>query len=303
MIDLENSYRVMYLIRCFEEKIFGLFEKGILSGTTHAYIGQEANAVAVVNNIDREKDIIFSNHRCHGHFIAYCENVVGLMAELMGRSAGVCNGRGGSQHLHYKNFYTNGVQGGMVPNAAGMALAEKLKQTGVMTVVFIGDGTLGQGEVYESLNMISLWELPMLLVCENNHYAQSTKIENNLRGSIIDRAKAFDIATNEISSTDVEEVNKAVESAVSYVKNKKRPFFQVIHTNRLCPHSKSDDGRDPRIVEKLKRHDPLLVIKDRLDETTRERIEKKCIQAVEQAYSIAIQSPFPEPCWTEIHAY
>jgi TPP-dependent pyruvate/acetoin dehydrogenase alpha subunit len=131
---LNDFYYQMVLIRKFEERMLDLFSKGELFGTTHAYIGQEAGAVAVMNNLAKQ-DIVFSNHRCHGHYLARTGDVEGLMAELMGKEGGICGGRGGSQHLCKDNFYTNGVQGSIVPVAAGMAYAEKIKKTDAITAL------------------------------------------------------------------------------------------------------------------------------------------------------------------------
>ena len=135
-------YRSLYRIRRFEETVLDNFHKGVFFGTTHTYLGQEANAVGVLTNI-QENDVVVSNHRCHGHFLAYGGDVRALFAELMGRSTGVCGGRGGSQHLQWRNFYSNGVLGGTIPIATGMALAEKYKKSGCATIAFLGDGTLG----------------------------------------------------------------------------------------------------------------------------------------------------------------
>ncbi|HZK81610.1 MAG TPA: thiamine pyrophosphate-dependent dehydrogenase E1 component subunit alpha, partial [Humisphaera sp.] len=166
-------YERMALVRAFEERVLALFAQGELTGTTHTSLGQEAVAVGVLSQITRE-DIVFSSHRCHGHYLAFFDEPDGLMAELMGRATGLCGGIGGSQHLQRGNFYTNGVQGGIVPCAAGMALAEKLKKSGKIAVVFLGDGTLGEGVVYETLNLASLWGLPLLFIVEANGFAQST---------------------------------------------------------------------------------------------------------------------------------
>src|SRR5512138_3297806 len=137
-------YRLMARIRRFEETVLENFPKGLFFGTTHTCLGQEANAVGVLAHLGAE-DIVFSNHRGHGHFLAYGGDPRALFAELMGRSTGVCGGRGGSQHLHWRSFYSNGVQGGIAPVATGMALAEKYKSSGAVAVAFIGDGTLGEG--------------------------------------------------------------------------------------------------------------------------------------------------------------
>ena len=152
----------------------------------------------------QENDIVFSNHRCHGHYLAYGGDAHALFAELMGRATGVCGGRGGSQHLHWRNFYSNGVQGGIIPIATGMALAEKYKKSGCATVAFLGDGTLGEGVIYEAFNMASLWKVPILYVLENNHIAQTTAIDLAVAGNIAARFDAFGIPSTQLSSSDVQ---------------------------------------------------------------------------------------------------
>ena len=177
----------MYFIRRFEESLLDLFSAGKIDGTVHTYVGQEADAVGVVDHLERERDVIVSNHRCHGHYLAFTDDAAGLMLEIMGKKGGTCGGKGGSQHLCNGNFYSNGVLGSTLPVAAGMALAEKQRGTGAVTVAFLGDGTLGQGVVYETLNLASLWRLPILFVVENNFYAQSTPSHLNLAGAIAGR--------------------------------------------------------------------------------------------------------------------
>jgi TPP-dependent pyruvate/acetoin dehydrogenase alpha subunit len=152
-------YRSMVRIRRFEETVLEKFPSGVFYGTTHTYLGQEADAAGVLANL-QPGDIVFSNHRGHGHFLAYGGSPRALFAELMGRSTGVCGGRGGSQHLHWRDFYSNGIQGGIAPVATGMALAEKRKGSGAVGD-FLGDGTPG-GRLYEALNLASLWGAPIL---------------------------------------------------------------------------------------------------------------------------------------------
>ena len=191
MTDLARLYGRMVLIRRFEESLLELFSLGKLAGTTHTYVGQEANAVGVIDHLERGRDVIVSNHRCHGHYLAFTDDVDGLLGEVMGKASGVCGGKGGSQHLCSDGFYSNGVLGSTVPVATGMALAERERGSGAVTVAFIGDGTLGQGVVYESLNIASRWGLPLLVVVENNYYAQSTPSQLTLAGSIADRGRGL----------------------------------------------------------------------------------------------------------------
>jgi TPP-dependent pyruvate/acetoin dehydrogenase alpha subunit len=256
---LASLYEEMVLIRRVEETLLELFSAGKLVGTTHTCIGQEADAVGVVSALDLTRDVVFSNHRCHGHYLAFTGDVEGLLAEVMGRATGVCGGRGGSQHLCRDGFYSNGVLGSTVPVATGMALAEKRKGTGAVVVVFMGDGTLGEGVVYESLNMASLWGLPILFVVENNFYAQSTPSRLGVAGSIPERARAFGIETSALATTDVEEVRSAAVAAVDRVRVSGEPYFLVLDTYRFSPHSKGDDNRDPAEIEERRTADPLAV--------------------------------------------
>jgi acetoin:2,6-dichlorophenolindophenol oxidoreductase subunit alpha len=265
-------YERMALIRCFEERLLELFGAGKLHGTTHTCIGQEANAIAVMENL-QQGDLIFTNHRCHGHYLARFGDDKGLLAELMGREGGICGGRGGSQHLCRDGFFSSGVQGGFVPIAAGMALAEKRTGSGAVVVAFIGDGTLGQGSVYETLNMVSLWQVPLLIVVENNRYAQTTPLEMNLAGSIPDRIAAFDVSVGECESNDVEELLPRFGQAIDNARKKQRPHVEIIHTYRLNAHSKGDDFRPAAEIEDWRSRDPMLILGNRLPEDERETIE------------------------------
>jgi len=276
MASLPQLYERMYFIRRFEESLLDLFSQGKLVGTTHTYIGQEANGVGIIDHLDPERDVVFSNHRCHGHYLAFTDDAFGLLCEVMGKAPGVCGGKGGSQHLCKGNFYSNGVLGSIVPVATGIALAEKRKGTGAVSTVFLGDGTLGEGVTYESLNIASLWTLPVLFVVENNHYAQSTPVELELAGSIPARAAAFGVETAELETTDVEEIHAGAGGAVARIRATGEPFFLVIDTYRFSPHSKGDDNRDPAEIEERQKRDPLLVAATRLDEGERQAIEERC---------------------------
>lgn len=272
----------MFLIRHLEETLLELFSKGKLFGTTHTYIGQEAIATAVCFNLSKD-DKIFSPHRCHAHFISYGGDPKQLICELMGKESGVCAGRGGSQHLHWKNFYSNGIQGGIVGNATGAALAEKLNNTQNIVVVFLGDGTLGQGLVYESLNFASLQSLPVLFVLENNQYAQSTHIGLAVSGSIIKRAQAFNVTADETSENDVVKLYELFRKRIDFIRNEKRPFFQIVHTYRFSPHSKGDDYRDPKEIEMHRANDPLFKANDYLEEEQINSIREEVKRIIQDA--------------------
>jgi TPP-dependent pyruvate/acetoin dehydrogenase alpha subunit len=280
-------YARMTLIRRFEETLLDLFAAGKLHGTTHTCIGQEADAVGVISCLEPERDVVVSNHRCHGHYLAFTDDVDGLLREVMGRVGGVCGGKGGSQHLFAGNFYSNGVLGSTVPVAAGMALAEREKGTGAVATVFVGDGTLGQGVVYESLNIASLWELPLLVVVEHNGYAQSTPSRLQLAGDVETRAAAFGVTTSRHDTTDVLEVQEAAREAVEHVRSTGRPYFLVLDTYRFSPHSKGDDFRDPDEIAERQLRDPLTVAARLVSDAEREEIatavEDRLTEAVEQA--------------------
>lgn len=271
-MDNERFLRLMALIRETETKLLELFSKGLLNGTVHTCIGQEACAVGVIEALDREKDILFSNHRGHGHYLAYCSDVKGLIAEVMGLPSGVCKGLGGSQHLQFNNFYTNGIQGAGLPIVAGMALAEKINQTGAIAVAFMGDGTFGEGVVYEAFNIASLWRLPVLIVVENNRYAQSTPSIDQHAGALEGRARAFDIPVTVVNGMRVDEVHAAAKSVVARIRDGNRPEMLFLETYRYAPHSKGDDFRDPREIAEYRQYDPLDYLCTLVDECVGDEI-------------------------------
>jgi TPP-dependent pyruvate/acetoin dehydrogenase alpha subunit len=272
-------YRRMRFIRRFEETLLALFEEGLLNGTTHACIGQEADSVAIVEHL-RAGDHLFSNHRCHGHFLAWTGDAFGLLAEIMGKSEGVCGGIGGSQHLCAPGFKSNGVQGGIVPAAAGIAMAIQLRRGDALSVAFVGDGTLGEGLVYETLNLVSLWQLPLLVVVEDNRWSQSTPIAANLAGGIARRFTAFDLPVVELASTDVLEIDRAARDAVHDCRARGGPGVLIIHTYRLCHHSKNDDSRPAAEVAERWALDPLAIHGARLDAGERAAIDEDVDEAV-----------------------
>jgi TPP-dependent pyruvate/acetoin dehydrogenase alpha subunit len=293
-IKFENFYRSMLRIRHFEEKVLDEFSSGYFGGTTHTYIGQEANAVGVLEELESE-DIVVSNHRSHGHFLAYGGEMHALFAELMGKTSGVCGGRGGSQHLHWKNFYSNGVLGGTAPIATGIALAEKLKRRNTITILFLGDGALGEGILYESLNMASLWSAPILFVVENNHIAQTTPIELNLAGDIAKRFDSFGIETRVIDTSDVVQIHTLASQVISDVKLKSIPQALIINTQRFGPHSKGDDTRSEKYILDLKKHyDPISIHEKRVNPEKRAEIEQEVINEVIQTFNDAAADPLPE---------
>jgi TPP-dependent pyruvate/acetoin dehydrogenase alpha subunit len=287
--DDAAAYTEMLRIRTFEQRVLDLFPSGVFYGTTHTYIGQESNAVGVLSHL-RAEDIVVSNHRCHGHFLAYGGDMTALAAELMGKQSGICAGRGGSQHIHWRNFYANGILGGTIPIAVGMALAQRQSGSAGIVFTFMGDGTLGEGVVYESLNMAALWSLPVLFIVENNRYAQSTPVELNLAGTIAGRFKAFGIEAREFDTTEVEQIYSAAQKAVASVRTGK-PAALILKTYRFAPHSKGDDSRDPQEVEAYRKADPLPLQAGRLGTARRDEIQDAVDAEVRAAFEAADAAP------------
>jgi 2-oxoisovalerate dehydrogenase E1 component len=249
--------------RLIEEKFLEIFSSGKLNGTVHTCIGQEFSGAAVLNSI-RDDDFIFSNHRCHGHFMSSRFDADGLISELMGRSSGVSGGLGGSQHLFKDGFYSNGIQGGIVPVSAGLAYGQKLKGKGGISIVFIGDGTLGEGVIYECFNLVSKWSLPLLVVLEDNKYSQSTSQEETLAGEIEARFEAFGIETFVGNTWDWKNLAELSSNIIERIRKDSRPRFLRVETYRLKAHSKGDDTRSRDEVEPYEKLDPLNIFLNNL---------------------------------------
>lgn len=243
--DMEKEIKKAILIRKFEEKLFKLLSDKKINGTIHTCIGQEWTGIAISKFI-KDEDTIFSNHRCHGHYISVTNDIDGLINEIFGNTSGVNGGVGGSQHISVnKRFYSNGIQGGMCPIGAGFALGNKINNKNNISIVFIGDGTLGEGIVYETFNIASCWNIPVLFVIENNKYAQSTPNIYTLSGSIEKRAESFNIKYFKTSTyTNPNDLFNTCEKSINYCRDKNCPVILEIDTYRLVPHSKGDDFRD-----------------------------------------------------------
>jgi len=277
-----NFFRKMYLIRKFEHLLLELFSRGEISGTTHTYLGQEAIAVGVISHLSKN-DTVISNHRCHGHYLTYTDDPEGLLAEIMGKKEGICGGKGGSQHLHNGNFYSNGVQGNMFPVAAGMALAER-ENAGNLVTVFIGDGTFGQGVIYETLNICSVLSIPLLVVIENNQYAQLTSIKHNFRGTFKKRIESFDISFGEMSTNEVEVIYERFSALIPLLRKEKIPHVELINTYRLGPHSKGDDFRDSSEIQQWEKKDPILMMEKKIHNQTIKKIKKEIDDRIQDVY-------------------
>jgi 2-oxoisovalerate dehydrogenase E1 component len=244
-----------FFIREFEKLLLNLFNKGLLNGTVHTCIGQELIPVILVDLLD-VKYKIFSNHRGHGHYISAGGDHLALLAELMGKREGASGGIGGSQHIFSDNFISNGIQGGLVPVSLGYSFVNKLNGDSSISVTFIGDGTLGQGVVYESLNLASLLSTPTLFVLENNQYAQSTSLKETLAGSVEERVDGFSIKYYSSNIWDLEDLIEKMNLSISLVKSG-MPVFLEINCYRLNSHSKGDDNRFDKEIEEFKNKDLL----------------------------------------------
>jgi 2-oxoisovalerate dehydrogenase E1 component len=283
-------YAFGHLIRCTEQLLLELFTQGLLSGTTHTCLGQELCQMSVVRALNDPDDAVLSNHRNHGHFLTYSGDFHGLVAEIMGREGGVCRGVGGSQHLAYRNFHSNGVQGGMTGISVGLALALKLRQRAGIVACFIGDGTMGEGLLYESLNLASVWRVPLLFVVENNQIAQTTRTADTIGGSIAARGQAFGLSVWSVDDADPAFFQR-VDDIVATMRSSRQPGFLVIDTMRLGPHSKGDDLRDDTEMADIRTRDPLSRLGDTLAPGVRAEIERRNAKFIADIRYSASSSP------------
>ncbi|GAA4199731.1 thiamine pyrophosphate-dependent dehydrogenase E1 component subunit alpha [Streptosporangium oxazolinicum] len=242
----DDDLELLLLVRHFELKLLELYGRGDLNGTTHTCLGQEYVPVAL-RPLLGPADHVFSNHRGHGHYLSRFRDPHGLLAEIMGREGAVCGGVGGSQHIHRDRYMSTGVQGESMPVAAGVALHLKRAEPGTLACVHIGDGTWGEGAVYEALNLAALWRLPLLVVVENNGIAQSTPTTSQMAGTVAGRAAAFGIPHRLVVSIDVNEIRFSLEREIARVREG-QPLVVEFVTHRLGPHSKGDDIRPAEAV-------------------------------------------------------
>lgn len=254
----------VYKIRYTETSLINLFKKGLVSGTVHTCVGQEYSGVFLSKYLN-ENDFIFSNHRGHGHYLSHTNDFSGLISEILSKIDGASTGYGGSQHLINNNFLSNGIQGGLMSVAAGYALAQSKSNSTNISVIFIGDGTLGEGAVYEAMNIMSLWNTPVLIVLEDNGIAQSNPSKNSISGLINSRPKAFGIKYLNSNVWDIEDLDKKCKTAVDFVKDEQKPVFLHLNCARINAHSKGDDNRSDLLVKNLVNIDLLnIAIKNKI---------------------------------------
>lgn len=253
----------MLLIRSFEEKAEELFALGRVHGTMHLSIGQEATAVGVASALKRG-DYLLNTHRGHGHCLAWFDSDVNvMMAEFLGKETGYCRGRGGSMHIaniDANNLGANGIVGGGLPMAVGVGLSIKLRKTDQVCVVVFGDGASNEGAFHESLNMASIWRLPIIYVCENNQYAMSMAIGKSANVTdISQRASAYNIRGETVDGNDLDEVQQAIAQAAVECRAGQGPVLVECKTYRWRGHSKSDRQlyRTREEVSEWQKRDPI----------------------------------------------
>ena len=307
-------YRDMLMIRRFEEKAGQLYGMGLIGGFCHLYIGQEAVVVGMQAAITPD-DAVITSYRDHGHMIACGMDPRGVMAELTGRSGGYSRGKGGSMHMFSKekNFYGgHGIVAAQVPLGSGIAFAFKYNKTKNVCLTYLGDGAVNQGQVYESLNMASLWKLPVIYVIENNQYAMGTSQERAAAGGeLYLRGKAYGIPGEQVDGMDVAAVKVAADKAVAYCRAGKGPYILEIMTYRYRGHSMSDPAKY-RAKEEVQRmrseRDPIENVRQWLldgghtDEDALRQIDRDVKDIVADAADFAQNSPEPDPSelWTDI---
>ncbi|MGO4900349.1 thiamine pyrophosphate-dependent dehydrogenase E1 component subunit alpha [Bacillus sp. GM2] len=299
-------YQKMLEIRHFEDRVHQLFAKGILPGFVHLYAGEEAVAAGVCAHLNDE-DTITSTHRGHGHCIAKGCDLKGMMAEIYGKSAGLCKGKGGSMHIADFNkgmLGANGIVGGGFPLACGAALTAKYKKTKNVSVCFFGDGANNQGTFHEGINLAAIWKLPVIFVAENNGYGEATPFSYaSSCESIADRASAYGIPGIRVDGKDAAAVFQAAGRAIERAKNGEGPTLIECMTYRNYGHFEGDAQRYKTNEEKAVHQEEKdaiaafkseLLAKGLMSEEEQSRIEKEVEEAVEEAVAFSEKSAYPE---------
>jgi len=304
-----ETYRRMLRIRKFEEEGMRLFTAGQIPGAYHASIGEEAAIVGACMAL-RDDDAMTGTHRSHGHPIGKGADLKALMAELMGKKTGICKGRGGSMHLADTTVGIIGesaIVGGGIPLATGCGLSAKVRKTDQVCLCFFGDGAVNQGTFHESLNMASLWKLPVVYLCENNGYAITTSVAiSHAQQEVAKRAVAYAMPGITVDGQDVRAVYDATSAAVARARRGEGPTLIEAKTYRFEEHEvglvcPAGPYRPPEEVEKYKtHHDPVVLyrrvlLSEGFSGAELESIEKEVAAAVQEAIRFAEQSPLPDP--------
>ncbi len=311
-----QMYQQMFKIRAFEEQANELYLSAKMPGLTHLYIGEEAVAVGVCEAL-RQDDYITSTHRGHGHCLAKGAAVDRMFAELLGKEAGYCRGKGGSMHIadpDSGNLGANAIVGGSAGIATGAALSIKMRGTDQVAVCFFGEGALGEGLLYEVMNMAQLWTLPVIYVCENNLYNEYTHHTETTAGSMLARPQAFGLHTVEVDGQEVRAVYQTMTGLVARARAGGGPAFMLAHTYRFHGHHVGDIDRgyyrskQEETYWKSER-DPLKLLAAWLTEQelaqapVLEQIETEISAEIQAAVQFALHAPFPDKSEVDHHVY
>ncbi|HEY3157613.1 MAG TPA: thiamine pyrophosphate-dependent enzyme [Vicinamibacterales bacterium] len=305
---LLRMYRQMVAIRLFEERVNDLYTRALMPGLAHLYIGEEAVAVGVCETL-RPDDYITSTHRGHGHCLAKGAAPHLMFAELLGKEAGYCKGKGGSMHIADPatgNLGANAIVGGGAALATGAAFASKVLGQDRVAVCFFGEGALGQGVLYESMNLAQLWKLPVIYACENNMYNEYTHWAETTAGDVLARPVAFGLAAEAVDGQDVRAVQAAASRMIERARRGEGPGFLLMNTYRFRGHHVGDIAREYYRTKQeeqrwMSERDPIalhaawLVSEGLADQATLDRIQGEVTAEMDAAVEFAVNAPFPDP--------
>lgn len=311
-----RMYRRMQMIRLFEEQVNELYTRALMPGLAHLYAGEEAVAVGVCEAL-RVDDYITSTHRGHGHCVAKGASPDRMFAELLGKEAGYCKGKGGSMHIADPatgNLGANAIVGGSAGIATGAAFSAKHLKTGQVAVCFFGEGALGQGVLYEVMNLAALWKLPVIYVCENNLYTEYTHFSETTAGDILARGAAFGVHSESVNGQDVRAVYEKAAKLVERARRGEGPAFLLCDTYRYTGHHVGDINREyyrsKQEEQEWKTHrDPIKLLGDWLanqqlaSAKDLQQIESEVRAEMESAVHFAVSAPYPSPEEAEQDVY
>jgi TPP-dependent pyruvate/acetoin dehydrogenase alpha subunit len=310
-----HAYRQMVKIRVFEERVNELYRGAKMPGLAHLYIGEEAVAVGICEAL-RQDDYITSTHRGHGHCLAKGAAVDRMFAELLGKEPGYCRGKGGSMHIadhENGNLGANAIVGGSTGIATGAAMSAKMRGTDQVAVCFFGDGALGQGVLYEVMNMAALWKLPVIYACENNLYGEYTHYSETTAGEMIARAQAFGIPAQQVDGQDVRAVYDAAQRAVERARGGDGPSFLVLDTYRFHGHHVGDVDRayyrsKEEELQWSSQRDPIELLAGRLREQgvtdeALEQIRADAQREIDEGVEFALAAPYPPESEVDQHVF
>ncbi|HEY1754983.1 MAG TPA: thiamine pyrophosphate-dependent dehydrogenase E1 component subunit alpha [Bryobacteraceae bacterium] len=302
-----RMYRTMVTIRLFEERVNDLYTRALMPGLAHLYLGEEAVAVGVCEALRRD-DYITSTHRGHGHCLAKGAAPDRMFAELLGKEAGYCKGKGGSMHIadpDTGNLGANAIVGGSAGIATGAAFSAKKLGSGQVAVCFFGEGALGQGVLYEVMNMASIWKLPVIYVCENNMYNEYTHFSETTAGDPLVRAAGFGVAAESVDGQDARAVYSAMAKLVDRARRGDGPAFLWANTYRFAGHHVGDISREYYRAKQEEQHwkaerDPIKVLRDWLTEqdvasaVVLDKMQVEVHEEIERAVQFATSAPYPD---------